>query len=94
MKCPRCGLEDEVRLVKTLPNVLAHLVNQYFWPLRREYIGTPDKIFSVRYRCGACDLVFSTGDRRRRSQCCRHCGYSLVGNTSGVCPECGKPTTD
>jgi hypothetical protein len=23
---------------------------------------------------------------------CR-CGYSLVGNTSGVCPECGTPTT-
>jgi hypothetical protein len=20
---------------------------------------------------------------------CRHCGYSLTGNTSGVCPECG-----
>jgi rubrerythrin len=22
---------------------------------------------------------------------CPACGYSLVGNTSGVCPECGKP---
>jgi hypothetical protein len=21
---------------------------------------------------------------------CAYCGYSLVGNTSGVCPECGK----
>lgn len=21
--------------------------------------------------------------------CCRHCGYDLTGNTSGVCPECG-----
>lgn len=20
---------------------------------------------------------------------CTHCGYSLIGNTSGVCPECG-----
>jgi hypothetical protein len=20
---------------------------------------------------------------------CRHCGYSLTGNVSGVCPECG-----
>ena len=22
---------------------------------------------------------------------CRHCGYSLVGNSSGRCPECGAP---
>ena len=20
---------------------------------------------------------------------CRHCGYSLIGNTTGICPECG-----
>jgi hypothetical protein len=24
---------------------------------------------------------------------CRTCSYSLIGNTSGVCPECGKPVT-
>jgi hypothetical protein len=24
---------------------------------------------------------------------CRDCGYDLTGNTSGVCPECGTPTT-
>ena len=24
---------------------------------------------------------------------CRTCGYNLTGNTSGVCPECGTPTT-
>jgi hypothetical protein len=23
---------------------------------------------------------------------CRHCGYDLTGNQSGVCPECGNPT--
>ncbi len=22
---------------------------------------------------------------------CRNCGYCLIGNTSGVCPECGLP---
>ncbi|OWY71266.1 hypothetical protein B7486_11770 [cyanobacterium TDX16] len=21
---------------------------------------------------------------------CRHCGYNLTGNVSGICPECGK----
>ena len=34
--------------------------------------------------------------RRVRSRCrpsglCGYCGYSLTGNTSGVCPECGTP---
>jgi hypothetical protein len=30
---------------------------------------------------------------RRPSQLavCRKCGYSLIGNVSGVCPECGTP---
>ena len=29
--------------------------------------------------------------RRRKSQCVE-CGYCLFGNTSGICPECGKTT--
>ena len=29
-------------------------------------------------------------DRRRRLGQCAACGYSLAGNSSGVCPECGK----
>ena len=28
-------------------------------------------------------------DRRIPPGHCQHCGYSLTGNTSGVCPECG-----
>jgi hypothetical protein len=30
--------------------------------------------------------------RRRRAveNPCRHCGYSLEGNESGICPECGR----
>ena len=27
--------------------------------------------------------------KRRKAQCCVACGYSLHGNTSGRCPECG-----
>jgi hypothetical protein len=29
--------------------------------------------------------------RRRNSNACVQCGYSLTGNTSGRCPECGRP---
>jgi hypothetical protein len=25
----------------------------------------------------------------RRTKPCPHCGYSLIGNVSGICPECG-----
>ena len=28
-------------------------------------------------------------DRMKRGKCL-HCGYSLTGNVSGVCPECGR----
>jgi hypothetical protein len=27
---------------------------------------------------------------RRRRGCCSMCGYSLTGNVSGICPECGS----
>jgi hypothetical protein len=40
--------------------------------------------------------AFSLVARRRltrRSGDCLKCGYNLTGNTSGVCPECGTPTT-
>jgi hypothetical protein len=28
---------------------------------------------------------------RRKHGLCPHCGYNLTGNTTGICPECGKP---
>ena len=36
-----------------------------------------------------------TGLRRRRRRLgqCLHCGYSLRGNVSGICPECGLPAS-
>ena len=30
-------------------------------------------------------------EQRRKAGCCIHCGYNLTGNTSGTCPECGRP---
>jgi hypothetical protein len=33
-------------------------------------------------------------DRRRiPPDHCQKCGYNLTGNVSGICPECGTPTT-
>lgn len=36
-------------------------------------------------------VPFRTVRRRTRRQC-HHCCYSLVGNESGICPECGRTT--
>jgi hypothetical protein len=32
--------------------------------------------------------------RRRAPGVCQQCGYSLVGNVSGICPECGMATSE
>jgi hypothetical protein len=41
-------------------------------------------------------LVWARNQYRRHKESrigrCRRCGYSLTGNTSGICPECGTPT--
>lgn len=34
-------------------------------------------------------FLFREDRYRLQRGCCRHCGYNLAGNTSGVCPECG-----
>jgi hypothetical protein len=31
--------------------------------------------------------------RWRKHNCCTACGYSLMGNISGICPECGGTAT-
>jgi membrane protein implicated in regulation of membrane protease activity len=38
---------------------------------------------------GARDARRSRRRRRKELGLCASCGYSLTGNTSGVCPECG-----
>jgi hypothetical protein len=34
-------------------------------------------------------IVLFRRDRRIPPHCCQACGYDLMGNTSGRCPECG-----
>lgn len=36
-------------------------------------------------------LPFIIRRRRALKGLCIHCAYDLTGNTSGLCPECGKP---
>jgi hypothetical protein len=36
------------------------------------------------------DNARSARERARALHLCAHCGYSLLGNESGLCPECGQ----
>ncbi len=75
------------------------LTRATYWPPRT---GTPLKIDAIGLRrlvevstipVFLVVVLYCIGarrqDRRRRRNACLSCGYSLVGNTSGVCPECG-----
>ena len=68
--------------------------------LRSSYLfqGYPVYIVPL-WLCAAvpATFLFVSGMRARRSTGplhCRTCGYSLVGNTSGRCPECGTAICD
>ncbi len=36
-------------------------------------------------------VVLTLHERDKRSGHCRHCGYDLTANESGVCPQCATP---
>jgi hypothetical protein len=51
----------------------------------------------VVFFCVAPGVAFARGPLRRRlfrrRGLCEVCAYDLTGNISGVCPECGEPTS-
>ena len=90
--CGRCRFPQNDMLLYALgvymPDVKGHLDPRYwahsigvlmpFW-LPALVIGLPTAWLIYR------------DSRRPRPGCCRHCGYDLTANLSGICPECGKP---
>jgi hypothetical protein len=47
--------------------------------------------FPAGARAAAWLVGFARFCRRASRNLCHRCGYSLTGNTSGTCPECGAP---
>ena len=90
--CPHCGLSKNVRVVRSGRNILRVLrdagvfaICLPFWLLG---LWWPEPKGLLRL-CEECGLYF---DRRRTWKKvveCPVCHYSLKGNTSGRCPECG-----
>ena len=60
------------------------LVPYLSWDFVRIPLWMPALIFAA--------LAWFTRSRTKPPNHCRNCGYSLTGNTSGVCPECGEKT--
>jgi hypothetical protein len=58
------------------------------WPNGDRYIRVPVWPFVLSLTTAAAFLWYT--DRKRAPGSCHHCHYNLTGNTTGVCPECGK----
>ena len=93
-ECPNCRSTTDTRIVLTPANLIRVTLNCMVWLLLwllsegcemdvQDYVA-------VTRKCHKCGLLFA--QRRGRSHKldeCVGCGYSLIGNVSGVCPECG-----
>ena len=71
----------------------------YFWLFEHEpgnQYGAPSFITPLWLPLAAIGLTTIVVWRRgllRLPGTCQKCGYNLTGNVSGVCPECGMPTS-
>jgi hypothetical protein len=68
------------------------------WPVADEQIAISRVLLAIA--AGAAILLLLGWNRARRKRrrdrliaanVCVKCGYNLIANTSGVCPECGTP---
>ena|GEM_PF-3426012 len=96
MECPNCRSAEDHHVIRSPRNlgvVLLNALNSWvllgFWPLvSYKRIVSPAK--PLRRKCLKCGYKF-LGERPEPPDFdeCAACGYSLKGNVSGRCPECG-----
>lgn len=89
--CPACGETKRTRRLRDARN-LVRIVGNTLLTIIVVVIDTfaLGEGFPLRRVCLKCGTRF-VGDRTlgRRLDECAQCKYSLIGNVSGVCPECG-----
>lgn len=86
-------------MVRSLSNLLRLLleliVNAVIAVIFQQGIG--GALFPLTRKCRKCRTTFVEPSESRRPRekldQCRKCEYSLTGNVSGVCPECGWKLT-
>ena len=91
LMCPNCSAPSGARPVRTLPNLVKHVANGVAFFLLARSFGAPPVRLQILYRCHLCQRTFTPAQSRAHTTACPECGYSLRGNLSGICPECGKP---
>ena len=93
--CPKCCNADTkmIRSVGNFARIFLEALLEASYFLRAD----TDTYFKVTRKCCECGARFvesreSKLQRKKLGMCVR-CGYSLIGNVSGVCPECGWKLT-
>ena len=92
--CPYCRSISDTQIIINLGNVAKVTLNGIIYLLecvltngRQVYVIDHLPVARI---CRKCGTIFAKG---RGFGCklneCVKCGYSLIGNVSGVCPECG-----
>lgn len=96
-RCPNCRSTTDTRAIRNVSNavrVSLDVTISLIWAIASMFLYIPhvdegDHIPLTR-KCHRCGSVFARGRiKSRRLDECVRCGYSLIGNVSGVCPECG-----
>ena len=96
MECPNCQSPDDHHVIRSPRNLVAATVNALsalfwlgFWPfVSIERITSPAS--PLKRKCLNCGHKFlgELPETPDFDECAR-CGYNLMGNISGRCPECG-----
>jgi predicted RNA-binding Zn-ribbon protein involved in translation (DUF1610 family) len=89
-RCPRCGNISAVRICRSPANYARSGANVLLGFLG---LMTLEPFFVLVRKCISCDIYFHKKEIWTRPGECINCGYNLTGNTSGVCPECGRRLT-
>ena len=96
--CPYCRTQARHRIAfcRTNLRILLHncgmLLARYFRPWINVVPGKPEDpspLISYLRVCRSCRRRFLPRADSAYVATCWQCGYSLIGNESGVCPECG-----
>ena len=95
-ECPKCSSAD-TRLVRSIRNAtlifLDFILGLALWWIADG--GAGGSFLLATRKCRECGTKFreSKPSRRRKLDECLQCKYSLIGNVSGLCPECGWKLT-
>lgn len=95
--CPMCGEPQSISPRWTAKNLLKTFTELTLSILLYYFIqdGSGNGWFTRSFRCQYCRRVFDAmpneAYRKQRSTTrCPTCDYSLIGNKTGICPECGN----